>query len=600
MIQRGFFLCSMSHRFLINQPSIYKDPVLTNDEQLDEALCMPYLVQLILTSCTGSFLFGFHMRIFTSTLGHISWEWKWCEYHQAITTLSYVTDCNRYKLYDILISSALFVGAACSSIIAGHNFSYGRKQYMQVANVVSLLGTVSTCCAESISSLLCARFVTGLAVGMDSLIIPVYLSEIAPSPSRGRYGVIHQLFITIGILVAAMLALPLLFYDPLPTEESMLFGNSSVDSELSTFARVWWRIMMSCPMVPLTVSLYLFAYVYIDETPQYHVEHGEYCEAKALLRRLRSKRDVTDELSGIIKELQLLDYDGDFTAAKKPASSDAELEKVYKMTVHQLIEVMDESGSDYGKKTPSPDPRLISANLIARFDAPPEFSNNRLSNYIPTMTPSQHTLSPLTPPTVQYKAVGFVKGMKRARYREVLLVGIGLAALQQLTGINVFIAESSKLFVQAGLSKYMPDVMAVVICLTNCISTLPTFGLIDAWGRRLLLFFGCLGLSLGLAPAAIGYSVAPDSRVTMWLAMVGCLTFIVIYAFTCGPVLWVYLPEIFTPEIKGAGVGTATAAHWITCTVVLVAANFFTPRASYVTFFGESITLSSLHKIDHQ
>eukprot|EP01056_Protomagalhaensia_sp_Gyna25_P004008 Protomagalhaensia_sp_Gyna_25__4007@NODE_360_length_3735_cov_83_099026_g264_i1_p2_GENE_NODE_360_length_3735_cov_83_099026_g264_i1NODE_360_length_3735_cov_83_099026_g264_i1_p2_ORF_typecomplete_len533_score77_21Sugar_tr/PF00083_24/1_1e65MFS_1/PF07690_16/1_2e02MFS_1/PF07690_16/1_4e16TRI12/PF06609_13/4_3e02TRI12/PF06609_13/1_2e05TRI12/PF06609_13/54MFS_3/PF05977_13/0_0052MFS_3/PF05977_13/1_5e02TPR_6/PF13174_6/0_19_NODE_360_length_3735_cov_83_099026_g264_i120793677 len=89
--------------------------------------------------------------------------------------------------------------------------------------------------------------------------------------------------------------------------------------------------------------------------------------------------------------------------------------------------------------------------------------------------------------------VSLSAALKHKEYRHVIIVGCLLAAFQQLSGVNVFMAQSNKLFIDAGLTGYMPTVMTVVMCLINCIMTLPAVPLIESLGRRTLLLAGCIG-----------------------------------------------------------------------------------------------------------
>eukprot|EP01053_Blabericola_migrator_P004342 Blabericola_migrator_1__4341@NODE_2335_length_2918_cov_380_935812_g1461_i0_p2_GENE_NODE_2335_length_2918_cov_380_935812_g1461_i0NODE_2335_length_2918_cov_380_935812_g1461_i0_p2_ORF_typecomplete_len137_score14_62Sugar_tr/PF00083_24/2_6e18MFS_1/PF07690_16/0_00018LacY_symp/PF01306_19/0_0011Polysacc_synt_3/PF13440_6/0_0015CstA/PF02554_14/0_0062Polysacc_synt/PF01943_17/0_0081MFS_2/PF13347_6/0_23ABC2_membrane_5/PF13346_6/0_062Tetraspanin/PF00335_20/0_11Rhomboid/PF01694_22/0_42DUF4229/PF14012_6/1_1e03D len=74
--------------------------------------------------------------------------------------------------------------------------------------------------------------------------------------------------------------------------------------------------------------------------------------------------------------------------------------------------------------------------------------------------------------------------------------------------------------------------------LINCVMTLPAVPLIERLGRKTLLLIGCIGMTVGVAPAAICYWAIPDSDVTMYLAIVGCFIFIICFAATYGPILW--------------------------------------------------------------
>jgi MFS family permease len=72
-----------------------------------------------------------------------------------------------------------------------------------IAAVTFTAGALGAALAPSVGVLLVARFVLGLAVGCSALVVPLYLSELAPTEIRGSVTSLNQLMITVGILVAS-------------------------------------------------------------------------------------------------------------------------------------------------------------------------------------------------------------------------------------------------------------------------------------------------------------------------------------------------------------------------------------------------------------
>jgi SP family sugar:H+ symporter-like MFS transporter len=78
----------------------------------------------------------------------------------------------------------------------------GRRRLIIIAAVTLTVGAIGAAGAPSAGALVAARFVLGLAVGSAALVVPLYLSEIAPTKIRGAIASLNQLMIVLGILAA--------------------------------------------------------------------------------------------------------------------------------------------------------------------------------------------------------------------------------------------------------------------------------------------------------------------------------------------------------------------------------------------------------------
>jgi MFS family permease len=101
------------------------------------------------------------------------------------------------------VVAALLLGAMVGSALAGPlSDRLGRRRLIMIAAVIFTVGALAAAAAPSAWTLVAARFVIGLAVGCAALVVPLYLSEIAPTRLRGAVGSLNQLMIVGGILVA--------------------------------------------------------------------------------------------------------------------------------------------------------------------------------------------------------------------------------------------------------------------------------------------------------------------------------------------------------------------------------------------------------------
>ncbi|EZG68923.1 sugar transporter [Gregarina niphandrodes] len=460
--------------------------------------CFSFMMQLILVAACGSFLFGFNISLLNTAIGHIAWELEWCDWRGGTED---VTDCTAYKNYNAFISTAVFIGAAIGSMTGGVFMAFGRRGMILLSMAVFVFGIVSSCCANSFSALLWARLVCGYAVGLVSVCCPCYMSEITPPAVRGKYGVFHQLFVTVGILVGTLIGLPIALKCPIPnlSDQPAVNINGKVVRpipDIEVFAKVWWRVMLGIGIIPVIFTSYLLGFVYTFETPYYYVEKGQIRDAQELLKKITKKSDVTEELTEI------------------------------RQNVDEAMKAQ-EAGMTLGQAWKS-----------------------------------------------------------RSDYRWVIFIGCLLAAFQQLGGINVFIASSNKLFQDAGLSGKWPTIMSNIMNLVNCVMTLPAVPLIERLGRRTLMIIGTVGMTIAVGPAAICYLALEDgSKVTQWLAIIGCIVFIIFFAATYGPILWVYLFEIYPIEIKGSAAGAATAVNWIAGIIMVFVTAYLDNKESYMIFF---------------
>ena len=140
----------------------------------------------------------------------------------------------------------------------------------------------------------------------------------------------------------------------------------------------------------------------------------------------------------------------------------------------------------------------------------------------------------------------------------VLAIGIVLAVLQQITGINVFLYYAPEIFKHFGTETNTALLETVMVGAVNLLFTLVAMGSVDRVGRKPLLIFGSLGM--GLCLAAIGLAALRESH-DAWLLVV-ILGYIACFAVSVGPVTWVVLSEIFPIKIRGSALAVASVSLW--------------------------------------
>jgi sugar porter (SP) family MFS transporter len=146
----------------------------------------------------------------------------------------------------------------------------------------------------------------------------------------------------------------------------------------------------------------------------------------------------------------------------------------------------------------------------------------------------------------------------------VLILGVGLAVLQQWSGSNIFFNYAQEVFAAAGFD--VRDVMRIIVLtgLVNLVFTLLAIAMVDRFGRRPLMLGGAVGLAViyTILGAAYHFESRGMHMVLLVLAAIAC------YAMTLAPVTWVVISEIFPTRIRGAATSVAVMALWIACTVL--------------------------------
>lgn len=157
------------------------------------------------------------------------------------------------------------------------------------------------------------------------------------------------------------------------------------------------------------------------------------------------------------------------------------------------------------------------------------------------------------------------------RIHPLVWIGIGLAALQQFTGINVVFYYGSTLWKAAGFTESVSLLNNVVTGSVNVAFTFVAIALIDRVGRKPLLLVGALGQAVMLGAmafvfgtAAVGDAGALELGETAgWIALLAANTYVAFFAFSWGPVMWVMLGEMFPNKFRGAALSLAGLVQWL-------------------------------------
>ena len=152
----------------------------------------------------------------------------------------------------------------------------------------------------------------------------------------------------------------------------------------------------------------------------------------------------------------------------------------------------------------------------------------------------------------------------------IVWVGVGLAALQQFTGINVIFYYGATLWQAAGFTEADALLTNVISGSVNVIFTFVAIALVDRLGRKPLLLIGSLGQAVMLGALAYIFGTAPTgdadtlvlSEAMGTYALLAANAYIAFFAFSWGPVMWVMLGEMFPNKFRGAALAVCGLVQW--------------------------------------
>src|SRR5947207_4943812 len=334
-----------------------------------------------LFAALGGLLFGYDTGVISGALIFIKREF-------GLTTAA-----------EEIVVSGVLLGATIGAIVGGKAADlFGRRRVLLVTAAIFGIGALASAVAPSPPILIVSRIVLGLAIGLASTNVPVYLSEVAPPQARGWVVSLFQLAVTVGIVVAYL------------TD----YAFAGVEG---------WRWMLGLAVAPALV--FGTGMFFLPETPRWLIRGGQHEIAHRVLVRIRDVADVNVEIDQI------------------------------KMSLAQQTE----SG------------RWV--DLLSR------------------------------------------------QVRPALVVGLGLAIFQQITGINTVIYYAPKILQTAGFNSASGAILATSgVGVVNVGMTIIAMFLVDRAGRRPLLLVGIRGLVFRSGVLAWRFRISNQSVQLAWIAVI--------------------------------------------------------------------------------
>jgi len=231
-----------------------------------------YLIGAV--AALGGLLFGFDTAIINGALVFLK------------------KDFNLTDAQTELAASAILFGAVAGAAVAGWlTDRYGRKRLLFGAAALFTVSALAAAVPRTLTEFVLARLAGGLAIGVASLLVPLYLAEIAPARIRGRLVTLNQLAIVSGILLAYV--------------ASYYLADLGLGS---------WRWMFATAAVPSV--LFMVTLLLVPESPRWLLGQGRDAEALGTLTRLNGAAAAATEAAEI--QAALADEQGEAASLSQP------------------------------------------------------------------------------------------------------------------------------------------------------------------------------------------------------------------------------------------------------------------------------------------
>ena len=502
-----------------------------------------YILPICLVATLGGMIFGYDTGVISGAIEPLTAQFALGDVMKGWTT------------------GCALIGCAVGVLAVGPlSDRYGRKLAMFLAALMFLVSSIGTAVPNDIWLLIVFRFLAGLGIGIASISTPMYIAEITPAHIRGRLIAVNQIAIVSGLAIVYVV-------------------NYGIAHSGPQFAGV----PMSSPALEQTLTN---QFPPADIKPQ----DGSFTLACGTAEGIKSGMDCS---LGMLVDAQ----------KRKPVR--VALATIKSVAEHQCTaRVIPAALPNINWNALTADPTSYPQTVVTII-SPSESWNIHsgwrwmfLSGALPAVVfalllvfipesprwlldkkraeQARAILAKVAGDTfaidesaaIRESLAGEESSWRElfsARLRMPLILGISLAILQQVTGINVFMYfgttifnnMSSKTGVDAGM-------LAQAVIGGSCVLfTLIAIATVDQWGRKPLMFLGTAGMMLSLIAMGIMAQTMTDPTAASTAMLGFIILYIACFGLSVGPVVWVILAEIFPTAVRGRALGLATCCLWL-------------------------------------
>lgn len=222
---------------------------------------MKYVSFLAFVAALGGFLFGYDTAVISGTISTV--------------TVQFGLDTIESGWYVGCALVGSIIGALCGGVLSDN---LGRKTTLFIAAILFCISAIGCAVSTSFTFLVIARIIGGSAIGVVSIVSPLYISEISVPKYRGQLVALYQLAITIGFLGAYLVNFGL---------QNFSEGNSSEFASpllRMMFHDEVWRAMLGMAFLP--ALLFFIIIFFIPESPRWLVLKNNEIGATSILKRI--------------------------------------------------------------------------------------------------------------------------------------------------------------------------------------------------------------------------------------------------------------------------------------------------------------------------
>ena len=228
---------------------------------------MPFKSNVLLIAiiaATGGLLFGFDTGVISGALPFLKEYW-----HLSDASVEWIT-------------TTVLIGAVLGAITSGKLSDFlGRKKMIIVNAIIFTIGALGCALATNIEMLIIMRVIIGIAIGITSYVVPMYIAEVSPTRRRGALVTLNQLMITIGILVSYI-------------ADYFLSNDANLQS---------WRWMFAVGFFPALILL--IGMFFLPESPRWLISKQRWEEGKKVLIQVEDPDMVEHTLNDLKRDIEI-------------------------------------------------------------------------------------------------------------------------------------------------------------------------------------------------------------------------------------------------------------------------------------------------------
>lgn len=156
-----------------------------------------------------------------------------------------------------------------------------------------------------------------------------------------------------------------------------------------------------------------------------------------------------------------------------------------------------------------------------------------------------------------------IRDLREPWLRRIVVVGLGLAVIQQITGVNSIMYYGTQILVVAGFGTQAALTANIANGVISVAATFVGIWLLGRVGRRPMLLVGQIGTTAALLAIGLVSLMVPEGTARGFLVLALTVTFLAFQQGAISPVTWLMLSEIFPMRLRGLGMGAAVFVLWM-------------------------------------